>query len=682
MIRKDSSDPYLTDEEDEQLEYERNEIMAGEVISNNNDNDDNPGPRTGNGRDRDKNKDRDRDRDNRSVAEKLVDLINQNSNIFFRDQYDTTYARIHNSDHNEIVRVESGRFKRYLIRLYHEKENKVANAEAVTNAVQVLQAKAEYKGDTYPLSVRVASYNGSYFYDLTDSKWGCIQITEQDWELVDKTPIPLFVRYNHQTPQVHPIPDYTPDIFDRFMNLTNVKNEDDKKLLKVYIVSLFIPDIQHVILQTCGEKGGAKSMLEVLIKELVDPSKPKLLSVHKDRMEFIQQVAQNHVAFYDNLKYPPRWLSDEACRAVTGSGSSKRKLYTDDEAIVYEYMRCLGFNGINLVLTESDALDRSIIVEQNRIDKKNRIPEQVILSSFYDLRPKLLGYIFDIIVKAMKIKSKLKLDEFPRMADFALWGEAIARAMSYGEMEFINIYNDNTGKQNAEAIESNELGQVITRFLNGLPDIDINEGFCWKGTTSKFLDELNTTAIKDKININAKGWPKAANSLTRKLKTILSNIREGLGFEISITRDTTGIHKGVSSVKIWKIPSPSSPSSPAQNQARNRPINGEDISESEDTQPHQNTISSPENWENRAQNGASEGSEGSEDIFRNLSGDLQEVDARRFSYCCYHCNNFQTNNHDYYENHMARNHYRLPAYPSAADLERHGLKAQGRSWER
>ena len=47
--------------------------------------------------------------------------------------------------------------KRHLIRLYHESENKVANALAVANAVQVLQAKAEYNGDTFPLSVRVAS---------------------------------------------------------------------------------------------------------------------------------------------------------------------------------------------------------------------------------------------------------------------------------------------------------------------------------------------------------------------------------------------------------------------------------------------------------------------------------------------------------------------------------------------
>ena len=111
-----------------------------------------------------------------------------------------------------------------------------------------------------------------------------------------------------------------------------------------------------MILQVHGEKGGAKSMLETLIKELVDPAKPKLLSTHKDRMEFIQQLAHNYLAYYDNLKYIPGWLSDEVCRAVTGSGSSKRKLYSDDDDIVYEYRRCLGFNGINVMLNRTRRL--------------------------------------------------------------------------------------------------------------------------------------------------------------------------------------------------------------------------------------------------------------------------------------------------------------------------------------
>jgi hypothetical protein len=86
------------------------------------------------------------------VAERLVELVTQNSNAFFKDQYDTPYARIHSIDHYEIVKVESNKFKRHLVGLYFEKENKVANAEAVSNAVQVLQARAEYRGDSIPLA--------------------------------------------------------------------------------------------------------------------------------------------------------------------------------------------------------------------------------------------------------------------------------------------------------------------------------------------------------------------------------------------------------------------------------------------------------------------------------------------------------------------------------------------------
>jgi hypothetical protein len=282
------------------------------------------------------------------VAERLVELVTQNSIAFFKDQYDTPYARIHSMDHYEIVKVESNKFKRHLVGLYFEKENKVANAEAVSNAVQVLQARAEYRGDTIPLTLRVAWHNGDIYYDLTNARWQSVKITNESWSISDEIPTPLFIRYN-QVAQVQPSRDYHPDVFDRFIQLTNLKREEDRFLLRVYIISLFIPGIQHVVLQIHGEKGGAKSMLETLIKDLVDPAKPRLLSIHNDRMEFIQQLAHNYVAYYDNLKYVPQWLSDEVCRAVTGSGSTKRRLYSDDDDIVYEYRRCLGFNGINII---------------------------------------------------------------------------------------------------------------------------------------------------------------------------------------------------------------------------------------------------------------------------------------------------------------------------------------------
>jgi hypothetical protein len=131
----------------------------------------------------------------------------------------------------------------------------------------------------------------------------------------------------------------------------------------------------------------------------------------------------------------------------------------------------------------------------------------------------------------------------------------------------------------------------------------------------------------------------------------------------------------VSSIKIWKIPSPSSPSSLDLNQARNQDQNSEDTFDSEDTNPHQTEIPSPENSENRAQKSSSEGSEGSEDIFR-IEGSLH-------FYSCYHngCD-FRTNDEKDYHRHAAQKHSGIPVlYPTKAELEKYGLKPQGKSWE-
>ena len=226
------------------------------------------------------------------------------------------------------------------------------------------------------------------------------------------------------------------------------------------------------------------------------------------------------------------------------------------------------------------------------------------------------------------------------MGDFALWGEAISRAMGYRELEFINAYDENTGRQNVETIENSPLGQVIVSYLNHWHyDLAGERPACWFGFTSDFLVELNHMATEHNIDTGSY-WPKAANSLTRKLKVLMTSIREGLGYDITITRNTTGENRGASVIRIRNIfVSYSSSSSSDQNQeqaatesrnisslsshphweenqARNEGKSSEDIFTSEDMGPSSEDISSPENGQNRAQNGASEDSEDSEDISR------------------------------------------------------------------
>ena len=106
------------------------------------------------------------------------------------------------------------------------------------------------------------------------------------------------------------------------MNLLNVK-PGKRLILKCYIISLFIPGISKAVLMVHGEQGSAKSMLEELIKMLVDPDIVKTFSFPKDLAELIQQLSHNALVYYDNLSRIPGWISDLLCRATTGSGFSK-----------------------------------------------------------------------------------------------------------------------------------------------------------------------------------------------------------------------------------------------------------------------------------------------------------------------------------------------------------------------
>jgi hypothetical protein len=63
---------------------------------------------------------------------------------------------------------------------------------------------------------------------------------------------------------------------------------------------------------------------------------------------------------------------------------------------------------------------------------------------------------------------------------------------------------------------------------------------------------------------------------------------------------------------------------------------------------------------------------------------IEENDYRlsTYYYSCYYCDDFKTNDETDYERHVLKLHgLGHPCYPCKADLERLGLKAQGKSWE-
>jgi hypothetical protein len=128
--------------------------------------------------------------------------------------------------------------------------------------------------------------NNEISYDLTNPTWQCIKISEAGWCIIQDPPV-WFIRFNQQS-QLEPDRNFPQDIFDKFLDPMHVTYHGHRLLTKVWIVSLLIPDFPHPISITFGEKGGSKSTF--------DPDRIELLTIPKDKAEFVQQLYHNLLA--------------------------------------------------------------------------------------------------------------------------------------------------------------------------------------------------------------------------------------------------------------------------------------------------------------------------------------------------------------------------------------------------
>jgi hypothetical protein len=120
---------------------------------------------------------------------------------------------------------------------------------------------------------RIASFDDSIVYKLSKAK--TVTISKNAWE-VSENHLNLFAERPAELPQVEPIKsDNGLDIFDKYLNIS----EDEKLLLKVYLICCFNPSIYLPTVCIKGESGSGKSVLASMLKDLIDPSVDKYHTV-------------------------------------------------------------------------------------------------------------------------------------------------------------------------------------------------------------------------------------------------------------------------------------------------------------------------------------------------------------------------------------------------------------------
>lgn len=447
----------------------------------------------------------------------LLKLTEKAGVQLFCDENRTPYAEVALGEKRRIIQAESSEFALYLQSLFFMETKKPISKARLGAAMGVLISKAVFHSASIRLKNRIAQHENRFYYDLSDGEGSSVCITGGKWEIVKDTPR-LFAQYRHQQPQVLP---QTKGTLDSIFRHINVKQY--KLLFLCWLVSCFVPEIPHPITVIYGEKGAAKSTACVLLKRLIDPSSLEALSLSKDEKDLIVALQQHYYLPFDNVSAITHDTSDTLCKAVMGAAIQQRKLHTNGDDYIFNFQRCISINGISNVANKSDLLDRTIMLELERVAPKDRKELREVYAAFEKERPQFLGSIFETLSKAMLIYPTVHLAEYPRMADFCRWGYAIAEALGYDGIQFVNEYKENSRIQNEEAINADSVAFLTVELMR--------QRECWSGTVSKLLKALNESATDFGFNAT-NNLPKSPSHLTRRLKAVKSNLEEvGITFD-------------------------------------------------------------------------------------------------------------------------------------------------------
>lgn len=449
---------------------------------------------------------------------------------FFQNDLEEAFAAVFINGHKEVLKVKSKKFKMWLTKQYYDATKKAPTSDAMNQAIGVMEMKAAFDGGEHSLQLRVAEKDGAFYYDLANDGWSVVKIEPNVCRVLNEPPI-LFTRNKNTKSQV--LPDFAGDL-KLLLNHIRIKNVDDQILYLTYLVTCFIPSIPHAVLVFSGEKGASKSTSMRLTRQIVDPAVQDLLTMPNSMQDLALSLANNYMPSFDNLDGLSAEKSDLLCIASTGGGFSKRTLFTDDDETLLDLHRCVGLTGINVVVTRADLIDRSIIIELDRIPEDERKEEREVWEAFEADRARIVGGALQTLAHAMAIFPDVKLDRLPRMADFTRWGCAIAQVLGYGGERFLQAYRRNRNQSNEEAISSHPVAATVVALMKGKET--------WSGSVASLLGELEHIAFQEKINTNVKTFPKAAHILSRRLKEVKSNLEDvGITFDIRHAGDSKKI---------------------------------------------------------------------------------------------------------------------------------------------
>lgn len=487
----------------------------------------------------------DRDADGGSQADLAVALAEEAGIELWHTPAGEAYATTTKDNARDHRRVAATDFKRWMQALFFAAHGKAIRRDSLSDALGVLEGRALMEPE-HDVHVRVAEHEGRIYIDLADRERRIVEISTSGWRVGQDAPV-RFRRPKGSLPL--PVPVQGGSI-DDLRPLINVADDDGWVLFVGFVIAALHPSGPYFVLVLVGEQGTAKSTATRLVVGLLDPKDAPVRRPPRDERDLAIAARHGRIVAFNNLSHLSDSLSDSLSSLATEGGFVTRALFTDDDEARFKERRPIVANGIPDFVTRGDLADRSIKLVLQRITKRRY--EASVLAEFEQVRPRVLGAMFNAVSEALRNRDGVVLDDPPRMADATRWVTAAESAFGWPPGRFLAAYRRCIATTYAAVVEADPVAGALLAFATA-------SGWC--GSAGDLFQVLKCPGGDQPGAARDRGWPKTPHGMGGALRRLAPALRRA-GVEVT----DLGTDR-VRRVQMWHIAQPTDAGSVAGEEA-------------------------------------------------------------------------------------------------------------------
>jgi len=432
-------------------------------------------------------------RGRRSARDVLLDTVDDEAVDLFPDPRGRAYAKFVVNGHLETVATDSQRCSDWLQYVYYCRHGSAAPAEAISDAIRNMSARARFEGTSREVHRRVGGDLERLWIDLGDPDHTYAEVRDDGtWSIRDRSDVE-FVRESGMLPL--PSPKRDGDL-DRLRPLVNLPDPAAWTVFRGALIAAFHPHGPYYVTYLHGPGGSGKTHAARRFAALSDPFEAQFLTGNVSPKDVLVAAASCRLLGLDNLSRINTAMSDTLCVVSTGASDKRRALYTNADVFSLKTKNPALLVAMVLLATRGDLIDRLAPVRLERISTEQRERESVLHDQFASEAPLIFGGLLDTLAAALKHVSEVQLDDVPRMADAALFVTAAEHGLNTPVGTFAETMVHEQGDALRDTIQSAPFVEAIVRFMATKDK--------WAGSATLLMAEADKLARDGR---RARGWP-------------------------------------------------------------------------------------------------------------------------------------------------------------------------------